>query len=686
MHSSDRVPTTNLAHHKTPRKLPALGLALAMTLTPLMGITPAATTENAPESPATESAQGSGAETEDLAGDAIEAAASQSSGADVGSPGSLDDLPEETPRLMVKFTDPSADQVEKEALVADAADSAGVADEAGLTESSTPEQITSLDDGTDVLAFEEALDVAAQEDLVAELESDPRVEYAEPDRLAMASAATNDPLLSQQFSVLGRNVPAAWATGTGRGQVIAVIDTGIVRHPDLNAKVVQGRDMVTNYGGTFAIDGDGRDSDPTDPGDRPSISNCSATWHGTHVAGIAAASTNNGVGMAGVARDARIMPVRVLGSCTYGYESDIAAGVRWAAGATVDGSTSGTRATVINMSLNLRGTCSTTMQGAIDYAYNRNIPVVVSAGNGNANASNYPPANCARTIVVGAADHLGNRASYSNYGPAVDVLAPGGTSAVPIISTMNSGTSTAGSANYGYKYGTSMAAPFVAGTVAMMRQANPSMTPAQIERTLKSTSTGQLGTLQVAPNLAVAAATPSGPFRDVSSNNQFVNEITWVRDRGLLNGWSDGTFRPTRPIDRDAMAAVAYRWAGSPPYTPPRTSPYRDVPTTHPFYREITWARSMGYLRGWSDGTFRPNNQITRDATAALFYRMAGQPAYTAPATSRFRDVRPGRQFYREIHWMASRGITTGWADGTFRPMNTTNRDAMAAFLYRQGT
>ncbi|MCT2180676.1 S-layer homology domain-containing protein, partial [Kocuria sp. p3-SID1433] len=100
-------------------------------------------------------------------------------------------------------------------------------------------------------------------------------------------------------------------------------------------------------------------------------------------------------------------------------------------------------------------------------------------------------------------------------------------------------------------------------------------------------------------------------------------------------------------------------------------------------YKEITWARSEGLLNGWSDGTFRPLNDIDRNATAALFYRMAGSPSYTAPRTSAFKDVRPGAAFYKEIHWMSSQGITTGWSNGTFRPLEQTHRDAMAAFLYR---
>lgn len=661
------------------RTLAALGVTLALIAAPAVGLTPASAEEADPG----ESQQSAAVDDELTEGQetaAIQAATDAAT--DVQGPATPDDIPQETPRLMVKFTEPATQTGTKESAVAEAAESAGVADKAGPTAMDTPEQINSLDDGTDVIAFDEPLEVDEQNQVVEELEADPRVEYAEPDRLAVA-AATNDPLLGQQFNVLGRNVPAAWSSATGRGQVIAVIDTGIASHPDLSGKMVQGRDMVSNWANSFSIDGNGRDADPTDPGDRPQVSGCEATWHGTHVAGIAAANTNNRMGVAGVARDSRIMPVRVLGSCTYGYESDIAAGIRWAAGANVDGSVAPTRATVINMSLNLLGSCSATMQGAIDYAYYRNIPVVASAGNANRDAGNYPPANCARTIVVGAADPNGAKAVYSNYGPAVDVLAPGGTQRAPIVSTANSGTSTYASANYGYKYGTSMAAPFVAGTVAMMKEANPGVSVDQIERTLKSTSTGQLGSLQVAPDRAVASVAVSGPFRDVSPTNQFVREITWVRDRGYLNGWPDGTFRPFNQIDRDAMAAVAYRMKGSPAFTPPARSPYSDISTAHPFYKEITWARANGIMRGWSDGTFKPNSKVTRDATAAIFYRLAGSPAYTAPATSRFTDVRPGQQFYREIHWLAARGVTTGWSDGTFRPLNSTNRDAMAAFIYR---
>ncbi|GGG68130.1 hypothetical protein GCM10011374_35550 [Kocuria dechangensis] len=176
---------------------------------------------------------------------------------------------------------------------------------------------------------------------------------------------------------------------------------------------------------------------------------------------------------------------------------------------------------------------------------------------------------------------------------------------------------------------------------------------------------------------------PAGPYRDVAAGHQFAAEITWVRDRGYLNGWSDGTFRPDLPIERAAMAAVMYRMAGSPAYTAPSASAYLDLAPGDPFYKEVHWARDSGLLNGWNDGTFRPTAPIARDATAALLYRAAGAPGYSAPGVSPFTDVATGNRFYKEMAWMRAEGISTGWADGSFRPVSTTNRDAMAAFLYR---
>ena len=131
------------------------------------------------------------------------------------------------------------------------------------------------------------------------------------------------------------------------------------------------------------------------------------------------------------------------------------------------------------------------------------------------------------------------------------------------------------------------------------------------------------------------------------------------------------------------MAAFFYRLNGSPQFTPPTKPTFSDVPTNHPFYKEIEWMAARGITTGYGDGTFRPSDSVNRDAMAAFFYRNAGSPQFAAPARAPFADVPADSQFYKEIAWLAEQGITKGWDDGTYRPGEPIHRDAMAAFLYR---
>jgi serine protease len=209
------------------------------------------------------------------------------------------------------------------------------------------------------------------------------------------------------------------------------------------------------------------------------------------VAGTIAAKTNNGSGVAGVAFNAKIVPVRVLGKCG-GYTSDIADAIIWASGGSVAGVPANANpARVINMSLGGGGACDTTTQNAINSARSRGTVVVVAAGNENTDASSSNPANCAGVVTVAATNRSGGRAYYSNYGTVVDVAAPGGdvrTTGGGILSTLNAGTTVPGADSYAFYQGTSMATPHVAGVVALMLAKTPSMTPDQVESTLKSTS------------------------------------------------------------------------------------------------------------------------------------------------------------------------------------------------------
>ncbi|HZK05381.1 MAG TPA: putative Ig domain-containing protein [Actinomycetaceae bacterium] len=190
----------------------------------------------------------------------------------------------------------------------------------------------------------------------------------------------------------------------------------------------------------------------------------------------------------------------------------------------------------------------------------------------------------------------------------------------------------------------------------------------------------------VAPASAELDYTPpdTSPFSDVHREDMFYDEIAWLYEEGITTGYPDGTFHPGEPINRDAMAAFLYRFSGEPDFTPPDgTPPFSDVPRDVMFFKEIAWLYEEGITTGYPDGTFHPGEPINRDALAAFIYRFAGEPDFTPPDTSPFSDVEKDDMFYKEITWAYAEGITTGYPDGTFHPVEPINRDAMAAFLFR---
>jgi serine protease len=328
------------------------------------------------------------------------------------------------------------------------------------------------------------------------LARDPGVVAVEPDAWLYPQLVPNDTSYSQMWhlrsATVGINAEPAWDRATGTGIRVAVLDTGIVSHSDLNGNVIAGWDMISSA--TTALDGNGRDSNPADEGDWSTGSGCPASnssWHGTHVAGTVAAVTNNSRGIAGVAFNARIMPVRVLGRCG-GSISDIADGVTWASGGAVSGATTlatSARAQIQNLSLGGGGACSTAMQNAINGANSRGSTVIVAAGNSNVNASNATPANCSGVVTVAATNHLGGKANYSNFGTVVDVAAPGGQTSSGttngVLSTLNAGTTVPAGENYAWYQGTSMATPHVAGVAALLLS-SCARTPAQVEAALRA--------------------------------------------------------------------------------------------------------------------------------------------------------------------------------------------------------
>ena len=363
------------------------------------------------------------------------------------------------------------------------------------------------------------------------LESLPFVMYADPVRArnAQAFVTPNDPDFQQQWYLQSvseypgsANVQAAWELTQGSPKVtVAVLDTGILfrpTHPDLGGRLtyldpanrrIAGWDMISRV--WQARDGNRRDPRPTDQGDWVGsvLKNAhrkicketnSSTWHGSHVAGIIGATTNNSTGVSGIDWNARLLPVRVMGACG-GDVVDIVDGVYWALG---DPWVSGTRvnpypAQIINMSLGGEGECSNMEQESIDYALSRNAVVVVAAGNDNVDSAQWSPGNCRGVISVSAVDKLGNLATYSNYGANVSVAAPGGNTGslgggtdIGILSTANVSAKKPLPImmNYLSYQGTSMSAPVVSGLIALMlaMDTRQQLTPQRIKTLLEITS------------------------------------------------------------------------------------------------------------------------------------------------------------------------------------------------------
>jgi hypothetical protein len=180
----------------------------------------------------------------------------------------------------------------------------------------------------------------------------------------------------------------------------------------------------------------------------------------------------------------------------------------------------------------------------------------------------------------------------------------------------------------------------------------------------------------------IAANAPlSQRYVDVRYDHQFYGDIEWLAVNNVAQGHPERMFKPADGVSRQAMASFLYRLAGSPagPFPNPRMS---DVKSGQPFYKEISWLVQAGIASGYSDGTFRPLAGVTRGAMARYLYVMAGSPQGSFP-NPRFRDVPTTHPFYTEIAWLASSGVASGFANGTFQPGTTVSRQAMGAFLHR---
>ena len=303
-----------------------------------------------------------------------------------------------------------------------------------------------------------------------------------PVHMDAAAISADDTYASSQWAldaVVGTSgINLDGAIGLGLTELstptVAVLDTGWTSHPDSAAPVAE-YDFVTDS--WSANDGDGRDSDATDPGDWClSDDDPTSSWHGTAVAGVISATRDNDTGIAGILSSVNMVHARVLGKCG-GEDVDIADAIRWAAGGSVVGVPAiGTRADVINLSLGGRGRCNSYLQEAITFAVDNDVLVVVAAGNSAQNAGEYSPANCQGVLAVGAATKSGQPTTYSNYGSTVGISAPGGQNTNcstgvcldAVYTLSNTGSTTIGTPSYTAVAGTSIAAPHVAAVGAWL--------------------------------------------------------------------------------------------------------------------------------------------------------------------------------------------------------------------------
>ena len=411
-----------------------------------------------------------------------------------------------SPRLIVRYRDDAASAIGltvRTQTVRRTLDAAMVrsgitppASASRKTRSAAPEPVRRLGSGAELIALPPGLTSGNVHQLVQEIAADPAVRYVEVDTLqhpmqAQAPFVPNDAhYASHQWHfhdpLGGANVPGAWQVTRGEGVVVAVIDTGILaEHPDFkNTRLLPGYDFITD-----PFISRRREIGPApgaaDLGDwsagvvecGPGAEARTSGWHGTHVAGTIAQSTHNEIGGAGVAPGVTVLPVRVLGRCG-GWTSDIIDAITWASGGSVPHVPDNPNpAQVLNLSLGGSKSCSSAYQEAIDAAISRGAIIVAAAGNSSEDVSGVQPAGCRNMIAVGASSGSGHKADYSNYGDRIDLAAPGGDKQGGNLGYIwqagYTGPTTPQSGTYNYVgyTGTSMAAPHVAATAALVQAA-----------------------------------------------------------------------------------------------------------------------------------------------------------------------------------------------------------------------
>ena len=516
----------------------------------------------------------------------------------------------------------------------------------------------------------DAVDVpgaASLESAIQAYQADPRVEYAEPDYVMSVQETPNDPQFSLQWGMEQIRAPAAWSVTHGSAaDAIAILDTGIYEegaslpngylgHADLNGKVLDRRDFTGSPYGADDYHG-----------------------HGTHVAGIASASTNNDIGVAGVGYNARLLNGKVCNESGQCPTSWVVNGIYWAA----DNS-----ARVINMSLGGIGSCTTSYQDAISYAWMLNVVVVASAGNNNS-SSPFEPASCTNVLAVASTDATDTRSSFSNYGTWVDVAAPGGrdTSGNSILSASYVG-------DYVYKAGTSMAAPHVAGMAGLLWGTGRYASAQAVVDDITSTADriAGTGTYWQYGRINALAAVAIPTFADVPKSYWAWDQIETLYATGITGGCAQNPMRycPERNVTRAEMAVFLDRVLGFANPTPPATAIFADVPPHHWAFPFVEQFYQLGITQGCGvtsagQRLYCPDRHVTRAELAVFLLRAKYGGAYSPPpAQGIFDDVPITYWAAAWIEKLYADGITRGCGQRLYCPERNATRADMAVFLVR---
>ena len=601
-----------------------------------------------------------------------------------------------TARLIVKLRDSTSMQPQADAALAPARLARLQA--AAASDGVTLVPLRPMAQGAQVMALDRRLTRSSAEALAARLAQSPDVEYVEPDLRRHATKTPNDSRYPRQWYLrsnpLSIYAVGAWDTTTGSPSVtVAVVDTGYRPHEDLAGRVLPGYDFITDP--KVANDGDGRDTDATDPGDwidtfdqnDPDFKDCdaqSSDWHGTGVMGIIGADSNNSVWVAGIDWAAKILPVRVLGKCG-GYDSDILDGVAWAAGLAVPGVPANPHpAQVINMSLGGEGDCLPAYHSIFGAALAHGVTraIVVAAGNDGSDVASSAPANCSEAIAVAATTSEGELASYSNSGSAIALSAPGGsdTPTSSLVSTAitiitNSGSTGPALDDYAYAEGTSFAAPMVAGVASLVLALAPNISAAQLRSLLVASvspfpansncTTAKCGTGIINAQAAVQAA------QALSGGDPNYQGLWWKAPANSESGWGlnlahqgDTVFASWFTYDTSGRAWWLVMTAGK---SGPNSYSGTLYQTRGPAFNAVPWSPSAvsNLAAGTGTLTFSDANNgtfsytvggvtqakaITRQVFGALPVCTWGGQPNLALATN-----------YQDLWWAAPAASESGW-------------------------